>query len=160
MWCHLYIHEGMRRPGFELNKIIIGHGGRNTGSIYEATRAKIRLRGHGSGHLEGGREAPVPFMLAVIGTDAEPAQFQKAVERVAELLQGVEKRFKAFCKQHPQFRLEDGDVHFWIGGLSDCARQCLQPILDDVSIAPKLRTTDEHATATPRRWRFEDVARS
>lgn len=86
----------MLQPGFELAKKIIGHGGAHTRKIFDATGAKIRLRGKGSGHLEGTHEAPVPIMLAVTTEKHEVEQFRSAVTMSAELLAGVEAKYRSF----------------------------------------------------------------
>jgi len=116
LWCHLYLDTEMLKPGFDLNKKIIGHGGNCTKAIYEATGCKIRLRGRGSGHFEGAREAPVHLMLAVT-TDAGLHQnFRKAFEMSADLLRSVEKRFRSFCQKGQEE--EPSDPCFWVGELS------------------------------------------
>ena len=37
LWCHLYVNPEMQQPGFDLNKKIIGKGGRRTRCIFEAS---------------------------------------------------------------------------------------------------------------------------
>eukprot|EP00747_Dinoflagellata_sp_TGD_P088626 gnl/TRDRNA2_/TRDRNA2_164072_c0_seq1.p1 gnl/TRDRNA2_/TRDRNA2_164072_c0~~gnl/TRDRNA2_/TRDRNA2_164072_c0_seq1.p1 ORF type:complete len:200 (-),score=34.08 gnl/TRDRNA2_/TRDRNA2_164072_c0_seq1:304-903(-) len=120
LWCHLYISEQMLVKGFDLVKKIIGHGGCNTKSIYEATGAKLRVRGRGSGHLEGRSEASVHLMLAV-GTDGAACKnFEMAIERCVELLKHTETRFEHHCHRAGISKIQR--PCFWIGALSDESR--------------------------------------
>merc|ERR1711907_106499 len=63
--CQFHLH--MDVPGFDLVPRIIGRGGCNTKRIFDASGAKIRVRGRGSGHIElrTNAEATVPLMVAV-----------------------------------------------------------------------------------------------
>ncbi|CAK8991200.1 unnamed protein product [Durusdinium trenchii] len=106
--------------GFDVNKKIIGHRGANTKRIFEKTGAKIRLRGRGSGHSEGGRgEAPVPLMLAVTSEKRSVGSFMHALAMSAQLLQMVTSKFPDF------WRLRGHDTIpqplYWIGELSQDA---------------------------------------
>eukprot|EP00929_Paragymnodinium_shiwhaense_P066561 TRINITY_DN3339_c1_g1_i1.p1 TRINITY_DN3339_c1_g1~~TRINITY_DN3339_c1_g1_i1.p1 ORF type:complete len:775 (+),score=229.17 TRINITY_DN3339_c1_g1_i1:144-2468(+) len=100
LWAHIYLH--MQAPGFDLVPMLIGRGGQNMRKIAEATGAKLRVRGKGSGHLEieGKREAPTPLMLAVTTEkkDGLPA-FKAALERSFHELRIVEKRYKLHCQK-------------------------------------------------------------
>jgi hypothetical protein len=136
LWCHLYLEESMLRPGFDFNKKIIGHGGCCTRAIFDATGAKIRLRGHGSKHLEGGREAPVHLMLAVTTEETEPDNFRKAVEMAEELLRGVEVKFQTFCQNRSKEPTAPKTHYFWIGELSTRGKACLGSLLERVPYIP------------------------
>jgi len=128
LWCNFYINEDMQRRGFELNKKIIGHGGQGTKRIFDATGAKIRLRGHGSGHLEGTREAPVHLMLSVTAELGEYDNFRKAYDMASELLQSVESRFNAFCQKNQEFPVQG--PCFWVGEISPESQACVDGELD------------------------------
>lgn len=116
-WCCFYLRMG-DAPGFDLVPMIIGRQGRNTRSIAEQTGAKVRVRGHGSGHLElsSGREAPAPLML-VVATESENRRgFHLAVDRAAELLRQVEVRYVKHCQAAG---LVANTPAFTLGPLSD-----------------------------------------
>mmetsp|Transcript_99657 Transcript_99657/g.267602 ORF Transcript_99657/g.267602 Transcript_99657/m.267602 type:complete len:372 (+) Transcript_99657:66-1181(+) len=132
LWCHLHINPEMWRPGFCLNKKIIGRGGECTRGIFEATGAKIRLRGCGSGHLEeNGKEAEVPLMLAVTGVAGQPANFCTAVRMVVELLRGIEERFCVFCQKQGRSRSgrESPNGLFFMGDISPAGRTLAAALL-------------------------------
>lgn len=131
-WCHFHLGEDMiAKRGFELNKKIIGRGGCNMKAIFDATGAKVRLRGRGSGHLEGGREAPVPLMLAVtcIGS---VSTFRTAIKMAVEVLRRVEAQFHATCGGEEQLPC------FKVASLSPGALECLDDVLCSVPTAPSL----------------------
>ncbi|CAJ1357313.1 unnamed protein product [Effrenium voratum] len=124
IWTHFFIEPSMLRNGFEVNKKLIGHGGANTKRIYEKTGCKIRLRGRGSGHAEGGRgEAPVPLMLAVTSDLRNLQNFVTAMEMSAQLLHTVTSKYPDFCR-HQGPALVPQPL-FWIGELSQEALECL-----------------------------------
>eukprot|EP00435_Cladocopium_sp_Y103_P015952 s215_g3.t3 len=121
-WCHFYLEPSMLCPGFDVNKKIIGHGGANTRLIFQQTGAKVRLRGRGSRHLEGEREAPVHLMLAV--TSSNQQNFLHAVDMSSQLLHRVTSTFPDFCA-----RRGHGPVPqplFWIGETSPDAPVSLE----------------------------------
>jgi hypothetical protein len=90
----------MLHHGFALVPIVIGRGGENTRRIAEATGSKIRIRGRGSGHKEAnGKEAPTPLMLAVTAEADNIEGFQDAVVQSINLLRGVERRYRAHCRE-------------------------------------------------------------
>jgi len=124
IWCHIFLDDSMIWNGFDLNKKLIGHGGSGTRKIFEATDAKVRLRGRGSGHIEAGRyEAPVHLMLAVTSEIGQEDNFLVAMQMAAEHLQQVTLKYREFCKNagipSPTKPL------FWIGELSEKARACM-----------------------------------
>jgi len=69
--------------------------------IFEATGAKIRIRGRGSGHYEidGKREAPTPLMVAVTTDKLDHGSFKAAIEMTLVELRAVEQRFLSFCEK-------------------------------------------------------------
>ena len=71
-----------------LTAMLIGQGGTNLRAIHEATFAKIRIRGIGSGHLEGveKKEANVPLMVVITTPRSSQEMFRAAVERTLALL--------------------------------------------------------------------------
>jgi hypothetical protein len=81
--------------------MLIGRSGCNMREIYQATNAKIRVRGRGSGHLEvdGSKEAPVPLMVAVTSEGGYQVHFRTAVEMTISKLKEVQQLFVQFCQQ-------------------------------------------------------------
>eukprot|EP00933_Yihiella_yeosuensis_P056788 TRINITY_DN5621_c0_g1_i4.p2 TRINITY_DN5621_c0_g1~~TRINITY_DN5621_c0_g1_i4.p2 ORF type:complete len:114 (+),score=34.13 TRINITY_DN5621_c0_g1_i4:345-686(+) len=97
---------------------------KNTKSIFEATGAKIRLRGKGSGHIEGGRgEAPVHLMLAITTEIGMEESFVKAVEMSEKLLEAIAGKYRYFC-QHRGDKAQQ-DQLFWVGEASQEALSCM-----------------------------------
>merc|ERR1712037_971786 len=136
MYCHLYLNPEILADGFPLVKQLIGTGGENTRSIHEATGAKIRVRGKGSGHVERcGRQAQVPLMIAITAEHRRPCDFRTAVLMTNELTLRVMRRFEDRCRQR------NGRVHlsplFWMGEASKEAIECLGAALDRVPSAPR-----------------------
>jgi len=140
LWCHLYLDRTMLRKGFDLNKKIIGRGGENTKGIFDTTRAKIRLRGKGSGHIEisTGKEASAPLMLAITGEKGREDNFCEAVRMSASLLSDVERRWATFIASR-QGDGRGGHVAlgstFWVGELSPDAAMRLAGTLRDLGLA-------------------------
>jgi hypothetical protein len=99
LWCHLFLNK--RHPDFDLVPMLIGRSGCNMREIYQATNAKIRVRGRGSGHLEvdGSKEAPVPLMVAVTSEGGYQVHFRTAVEMTISKLKEVQQLFVQFCQQ-------------------------------------------------------------
>jgi len=120
--------------GFDLSKKVIGHGGCGTRGIYEATGAKIRLRGRGSGHIEShtGREAPAHLMLSVTVDNGQAESFRAAVRMAADHLAGIQDRFHAFCRHWrtpvPEHRC------FWVGEIEAASKECLGAALGGLGI--------------------------
>lgn len=124
LWCHLFLDPVMLSPGFEMAKKIIGARGGNTKSIHEATGAKVRLRGRGTGHLEikSGEEAP-NLMLAITSPEGEQESFAMAVKLGVQLLRSVAQRFEAFCRHN---KMDCPARLYWIGELSLAGLECLK----------------------------------
>ena len=123
----------MALPGFELVPMLIGRGGKNLRKIADATGAKLRVRGRGSGHLEGDsrREAPAPMMVAVTIDKGDIEGFKKAMQMTLAELQTVEKRFRMFCTKE---NVPVNGPCFSIGLLTEGAESLLGSILDGVHV--------------------------
>jgi len=99
-------------PQFQVKRKVLGPHGHNMKAIAEKTGAKLRLRGRGSGFLEGPeqREASDPLMLCVSAPDA--CSYGESVRLLRKLLEGVHESFRGFCKRAgqpaPDLRI---DVH-------------------------------------------------
>jgi len=87
---------------FCLVKRILGKAGNNMRRIAEECSAKVRLRGIGSGFLEGadGREANMPLQLNVSCTDFD--SYQGAVDRVSALLKDLYKHYRRYARSKGQ----------------------------------------------------------
>lgn len=83
---------------FCLVKRILGKAGNNMRRIAEECSSKVRLRGIGSGFLEGadGKEANMPLQLNVSCTDFD--SYQGAVDRVATLLKDLYKHYRRYSR--------------------------------------------------------------
>merc|ERR1711920_207306 len=83
---------------FCLVKRILGKAGNNMRRIAEECSAKVRLRGIGSGFLEGadGREANMPLQLNVSCSDF--GSYQGAVDRVSTLLKDLYKHYRRYAR--------------------------------------------------------------
>eukprot|EP00929_Paragymnodinium_shiwhaense_P082875 TRINITY_DN43886_c0_g1_i1.p1 TRINITY_DN43886_c0_g1~~TRINITY_DN43886_c0_g1_i1.p1 ORF type:complete len:652 (-),score=175.83 TRINITY_DN43886_c0_g1_i1:320-2275(-) len=83
---------------FCLVKRILGKSGNNMRRIAEEFDAKVRLRGIGSGFLEGsdGREANMPLQLNVSCTDFDA--YKGACEKIASLLAELYRHYRRYVK--------------------------------------------------------------
>lgn len=95
---------------FQVARRIIGQKGINMKEIVARTDAKLRLRGRGSGYLEGlGRqESPEPLHLCVSCTSRRG--YAEAARLVTELLDRVYEEYREFCagrgvSAHPDLRV-------------------------------------------------------
>lgn len=115
-WCCFYLRIPVGT--FDLVPIIIGWKGCNTRRIAEATQAKVRVRGKGSGHLESttGKEAPTPLMMVVATEANNDDGFFQAVKMTIELLRYVEERYFAYCQWA---RIPPRTPTFTIGNMPD-----------------------------------------
>jgi len=118
----------MQATGFDLVAGLIGRGGRRVRAIADATNAKVRIRGRGSGHLEvdGVSEAPAPLMVAVTSDHDDAAGFRAAVAMVLQELQTSEQRYKLFCRKHC---VRSSAVCYSVGAASDGAEGVLGDLL-------------------------------
>jgi len=120
----VHIHINMEAPTFNPVGFLIGKGGCNMKRIVQNTGAHLRVRGKGSGYLEGKglHEAQTPLMIAVTGSAADPPSFKLAVSMTLEQLSLVEARFTDFCRKQG-FRTRG--PHFHISFLSRGAAEIL-----------------------------------
>jgi hypothetical protein len=83
---------------FQVARRLIGVKGSNMKQINKETDAKLRLRGRGSGYLEGlsKTESPEPLHLCVSCINQEG--YRKAINMVSELLESVYEDYRKFCK--------------------------------------------------------------
>jgi len=86
-------------PKFKVTRKIMGPHGQHMKAIAHSTGAKLRLRGHGSGFLEGPeqRESTDELMLCVSAPDWE--NYSMAVQKVTELLEGI---YEQYRESHPR----------------------------------------------------------
>ena len=100
MYVHILLH--MQAVGFDLVPRLIGCRGCNMRRIAAATGAKVRIRGRGSGYLEGKhmQEAPIPLMVAIATRHEAVAGFVRAVEMTLQVLHGLQESFHSHCRQH------------------------------------------------------------
>lgn len=84
---------------FKVTRKVLGPHGRHMKSIAEASGAKLRLRGRGSGFLEGPeqQESADELMLCVSTTDQ--AGYDEATRLVRELLERVYEEYRSFCRK-------------------------------------------------------------
>lgn len=85
---------------FQVARRIIGQKGVNMKDIVARTDAKLRLRGRGSGYLEGitRQESPEPLHLCVSCTSKRG--YAEAARLVSELLEGVYAEYRDYCMSH------------------------------------------------------------
>jgi len=84
---------------FQVARRLIGAKGANMKRIVRQTDAKLRLRGQGSGYLEGAgqKESSEALQLCISCTSFEG--YGAAVKYVEDLLKGVYEEYKQFCRQ-------------------------------------------------------------
>lgn len=82
---------------FQVARRIIGTKGCNMKKIVDVSGAKLRLRGRGSGYLEGPNkeESPEPLHLCVSCTTQDG--YNSAVRAVSEILEEIYVDYKKFC---------------------------------------------------------------
>lgn len=85
-------------PHFQVVKRILGLHGSHMKAIASSSNAKLRLRGRGSGFLEGPeqKESEDALMLCVSATDE--AGYDKSVQKVTAHLKTIYRDYVAFCK--------------------------------------------------------------
>lgn len=84
---------------FQVARRIIGAKGANMKRIVKETDAKLRLRGIGSGYIEGSaqKESSEPLQLCVSCTSAEG--YKTAVREAEELITCVYEQYRLFCRE-------------------------------------------------------------
>jgi len=132
-WIHIYLH--MQTGGFDLVPRMIGRKGCNLRKIADATGAKIRIRGRGSGHLEGDtrREAPVPLMIAVTADQQDFGGFCTAVEMTLLELSNTAEKFQQFCAREGHACKAP---FYSVGMINDVSRELVGGLLDGIPQAP------------------------
>mmetsp|Transcript_65471 Transcript_65471/g.211093 ORF Transcript_65471/g.211093 Transcript_65471/m.211093 type:complete len:337 (+) Transcript_65471:78-1088(+) len=87
---------------FQVKRKLLGPHGRHMKEIAEHSGAKLRLRGRGSGFLEGPeqQESEDPLMLCISGPDA--GSCWEAARAVRELIEGVHEEYRQFCRSAGQ----------------------------------------------------------
>jgi hypothetical protein len=83
---------------FQVARRIIGQKGSNMKRIVKSTDAKLRLRGRGSGYLEGAAKVESPEPLHLCISCVNSSGYKQAVQLVTELLAQVNEEYKKFCK--------------------------------------------------------------
>lgn len=99
---------GMFKATYRLPKLLeefgfvrrfIGQSGSNTKSIAEACSGKVRLRGRGSGYLEGGgREANISLQVVISCNSS--VDFETGDALLIKLLDRIAAEYKEFCLAH------------------------------------------------------------
>jgi len=97
---------------FQVTRRLLSSHGKHVKAIAEESGAKLRLRGKGSGFLEGPEklESTDPLMMCVSAQDQE--SYSKAKSLVWSLLEDVHKQYWLYCEKvgHPLPELHV-DVH-------------------------------------------------
>ena len=146
-WVHIFLHKGHEE--FELVPMAIGRGGQNMKKINQATGAKARIRGRGSGHLEVEKngiktEARVPLMLAIT-TDKKTSQnIVEAVGLAVDLLKEMDTHYVQFCIQRGLPPPLVDEHCFSFGDMSPAAEELLQEYVAQYPRPPM--TTNWQAT--------------
>mmetsp|Transcript_58861 Transcript_58861/g.137043 ORF Transcript_58861/g.137043 Transcript_58861/m.137043 type:complete len:160 (+) Transcript_58861:220-699(+) len=97
-------------PVFQVKRKLLGPHGQHMKAIAEKSGAKLRLRGRGSGFLEGPaqQESSDPLMLCVSAPDTWT--YREATRMVKQLLGRVYGEFRHFCegsgRQAPSLHIE------------------------------------------------------
>lgn len=142
LWVHIYLH--MQAPDFDLVPMLIGRGGCNMRKIADRTRAKVRIRGRGSGHLEADnkQEAPTPLMVAVTTDHLDAGGFKEAVRMTIHELEIVSQRFQSHCekKNHPFT-----GPFYSVGLLPPGAEESLGDVLQGVPVSTPAKTSSQIA---------------
>lgn len=132
LWIHIVLH--MLKDDFDCVPMLIGRRGCNVKPIHEATGAKLRIRGKGSGHKEkDGQEADIPPMVAISTLKRCDADFCDAVQRTLDILKRVGVRYEEFCRERQL--VHEGPL-FSLGAVPECARAALGNTLDQIPVGP------------------------
>lgn len=101
--CHFHLSPETV-VDFKLVPKLIGKKGRNVKHIWEASGCKLRIRGYGSGHLEGPTMQEAKVALQMVLSAESMQSLDKARAMVAELLRDVSGRFAQYCKKAGVFK--------------------------------------------------------
>jgi len=84
---------------FQLVPRIIGTGGSNVKAVASACGGKVRVRGRGSGYLEGPdrREADIPLQVVLSCNDAQ--SLETGVRMLSQLLNQMGEHYSQYCKK-------------------------------------------------------------
>ena len=83
---------------FQVARRLIGMKGSNMKRINKETEAKLRLRGRGSGYLEGAAKVESPEPLHLCISCVNQTGYRQAVALVSELLLNIYEEYRRFCK--------------------------------------------------------------
>lgn len=99
-WCCAFVFRISEQEArdFQLVPHLIGRGGCRLRSIAKACKGKIRIRGRGSGHVEGpkGEEANIPLQVVLSCASAE--DYLLGCHLLGEVLDRMEVRFAQHCQ--------------------------------------------------------------
>lgn len=128
LWVHIYLHQ--RFQDYGLIAALIGQSGKHMRQIVEATWAKLRVRGRGSGHLEvdGKKEARVPLMVAVTIEKKYRPWFRIAVEMTLQRLLDLEEDHHKYCRENGLHSPTKGRL-FSFGAICHDAQDLLEDLL-------------------------------
>jgi len=95
---------------FQVARRIIGQKGCNMKKIVETSGAKLRLRGKGSGYLEGPlkQESPEPLHLCVSCTTQKG--YNDALKAVSEILEGVYTEYTRYRRSRGRYSSEEAPL--------------------------------------------------
>jgi hypothetical protein len=98
--CRFIVPNDIASDGpFKAAKVLIGRGGQNMRQIAEATNAKIRVRGKGSGHLEGPNNAESSDPLMCCISCPESRGYEEAKVRVTRIFEQMFTQYRDHCKK-------------------------------------------------------------
>lgn len=84
---------------FQVARRLIGAKGANMKRIVRQTDAKLRLRGQGSGYLEGAGQKESSEALQLCISCTSPEGYAAAVKSAEDLLKSVYEEYRQFCRQ-------------------------------------------------------------
>lgn len=133
---------------FQVARRIIGQKGANMKRIVEATGAKLRLRGKGSGYLEGPlkEESNEPLHLCV--SCISQKGYNDAINAVSEILQTVYEDYKKYRRAKGLPEIPALDVVVKETTLAGAPDRASTPPQDELEYP----SSPEHAVTTERRY--------